>query len=151
MVANRCKTKQSLLLQQTWLLLPSFVTSFFATYFGYSLSFELFFFHWHWLFHRLQVLYLALKCISNILWNDITNFWYNLELYDLNCILTMCNFVITIPFATIMINVGRKNARIIKEQLYTIPGINLVDQLGEQLKVYKLFQKWNKESESLFI
>ena len=53
----------------------------------------------------------------------------------------MCNFVITIPFATIMINVGRKNARIIKEQLYTIPGINLVDQLGEQLKVYKLFQK----------
>ena len=155
MVANRCKTKQSLLLQQTWLLWPSFVTSFFATYFGYSLSFELFFFHWHWLFHRLQVLYLALKCISNIIWNDtrnrITHFWYNLELYDLNCILTMCNFVITIPFATIMINVGRKNARIIKEQLYTIPGIILVDQFGEQLKVHKLFQKWNKESGSLFI
>ena len=63
------------------------------------------------------------------------------ELDEQNCILTMCNFVITIPFATIMTNVGRKNARIIKEQLYTIPGINLVDQLGEQLKVYKLFQK----------
>ena len=46
----------------------------------------------------------------------------------------MCNFVITIPFVTIMINVGIKNARIIKELLYTIPGINLVDQLGEQLK-----------------
>ena len=52
--------------------------------------------------------------------------------------LTICSFVITIPLATIIIKVGMKKARIIKQQLYIIPGINLVDQCGAQLKMYIL-------------